>query len=300
MPNAKRLHLVRASFGLGTGRAGAEEGPESMVQAGLLRQLRHTRYAPASDVNVQTPISTERHDEPEKIKHLPEARQMIGLVAEQVSQAVRQEALPLVLGGDHTVTLGVLAGLGARYANVGLIWFDAHADLLTEASSPTGHLSGMTLASALGKTAFKLDGLTGGTLVNKANVVLIGTRELEPEERELIRSEGIACFTMHDIDRKGIENVIEEALAIAGNGTDGIHVSFDIDCLDPLEAPGVELPVPGGLTYREAHFACELLADSERVSSIDIVELNPQLDAGRRTARLAVGLAASMLGKRIL
>lgn len=282
----KQVSIIQVPFGLRAGRPGSEDGPESMLQAGLLRQIRRTEYELAGEY---------------KVRSTPEVKEMGKHVANLVSQAALHSSLPLVIGGDHSVTIGVLAGLTSHYSNLGLIYFDAHAGLSTEETSPTGHVNGMSLAVALGKARLKLSELSDNAVsIKRENVVLIGVREIEPDERDLLLSEGLTVFTMHDIDRMGIKTIIEKALQIAGNGTDGIHISLDMDCLDPLEAPGVGMPVPGGLTYREAHFACELLAESDRISSIDVVEVNPLLDESRRTARLAIGLIASLLGKRIL
>jgi len=301
MPNDKQVNIIQVPFGLGTGRPGTETGPDSLMQAGLLRQLRKTAYSISGDHKVKSPRLSAVNGNDNSSKHLPEVLEMSTHVARHVSHAVGSGAVPVVLGGDHCVTIGVLAGLTANYRNVGVIYFDAHAGLSTEETSPTGNWNGMPLAVALGKTRLQLSDIAEqATSVNKEKIVLIGVRDVEPAERELLLAEGISCFTMHEIDRMGIENVMKKALDIAGNGTDGIHVSFDADCLDPLEAPGVGMPVPGGLTYREAHFACELLAESGKITSIDMVEVNSLLDESRRTARLAVGLIASLLGKRIL
>ncbi|MFD0693139.1 arginase [Paenibacillus sp. GCM10027628] len=301
MSTNKQLSLIQVPFGLGAGRPGTEDGPESMIQAGLIRQIRKTDYELAGEYKVRCPLPSASHSSGDLVKHLPEVKEVSRMVAKQVSQAVLGGTIPLVLGGDHSITIGVLAGLSSQFSNLGVIYFDAHAGLNTEITSPTGHLNGMPLAVALGKAQLKLSEIADNTISIKSdNVVIIGVRDVEPDERELIQSEGITCFTMHDIDRMGIEKVIEKAMQIAGDGTDGIHVSFDADCLDPLEAPGVGMPVPGGLTYREAHFACELLAESGRITSIDVVEVNSLQDESRRTARLAVGLIASLLGKRIL
>ncbi|NEW04837.1 arginase [Paenibacillus sp. SYP-B3998] len=297
----KQLSLIQVPFGLGAGRPGTEEGPESIVQAGLLRQIRKTSYELVGEYKVRCPLPSSSSSSDGKVKHLPEVIDMSKLVAKQVSQAIGSGTFPLVLGGDHSVTIGVLAGVTSHLANLGVIYFDAHVGLNTEETSRTGHVNGMSLAVALGIAGLKLSDISGSeALIKKENVVVIGVRDVEPNERELIVSEGISCFTMHDIDRMGIEKVIERALAIAGEGTDGIHISFAADSLDPLEAPGVGLPLPGGLTYREAHFACELLAESHRIVSIDVVEVNSALDESRRTARLAVGLITSLLGKKII
>jgi arginase len=304
MGNEKQLTIIQVPFGLGSGRSGTELGPDSLEQAGLLRQIRKTRYELAGIHTVKCPESAMLPPNKAKDaegKHFPEVIEMSRLVVEQVSRAALQGTFPLVLGGDHSVTIGTLAGLTARFVSLGVIYFDAHVGLNTEDTSPTGNMSGMTLAVALGKSGFKLTDIPGtDALIKSENVVIIGVRDVEQSERDLVLSEGITCFTMHEIDRMGIEKVMKKALQIAGNGTDGIHLSFDVDSLDPLEAPGVSMSVPGGLTYREAHFAFELLAVSGLITSMDVVELNPDFDESRRTSRLAVGLIASLLGKRIL
>lgn len=298
----KKVKIISVPFWLGGGRLGTELGPESIIQAGLLRQIRtmDINVVDSYEVNCpERPIS--KSNPSSKVKFLPEVMEMSGLLGEQVHRAVGSGAFPLILGGDHSIAIGSLAGLTGHYKNLGVIWFDAHADLNTEETTPSGNLHGMALAVAIGKSEFKLTDIPGaGSLINKQNVVIIGARDLDPGERDLIRAEGITCFSMHDIDRMGIKVIIEKALEIAGNGTDGIHLSFDMDSLDPLEAAGVGTPVPGGLNYREAHFALELLHESQLITSMDLVEVNALLDYDRRTARLAVELISSLLGKRIL
>ncbi|SDN23898.1 arginase [Paenibacillus sp. yr247] len=297
----KKLSLIQVPFGLGAGRPGSELGPESMLQSGLIRQIRNLGLELAADHQVDCPDHKVPSSGKAKVKYISEVKEMSGLVAEQVSQAAAGQTFPLVLGGDHSVSVGVVAGLTSHFSNLGLIWFDAHGGLHTEETTSTGKMNEMSLAAILGEGGSQLADMSGiDAPIKKEHLVIIGTRELDSCERELIRSKGITCYSMHDIDRMGIQNVIEKALQIAGNGTDGIHLSFDADCLDPLEAPGVGSPVLGGLSYREAHFALELLAESGRITSMDVVEINALLDVDRRTARLAVGLIASLLGKRIL
>ncbi|WP_372661728.1 arginase [Cohnella sp.] len=296
----KKVSVINVPFGLGANRPGTEQGPESLSQVGLKRHLDRLGLEVKNDYSVICP-SKEYPAVSSGIRHLAEIKEMIGLVAERVSQSILEQTFPLVIGGDHSVTLGALAGISPHYTNLGVIWFDAHVNLHTKETNPTSSISRMTLAIALGKSKFELSDIPEtDSFMKSKNTVLIGTRELDANEKELIQSEGITCFSMHDIDRMGIQQVIEKALQIAGNGTDGIHLSFDVDSLDPFEAPGVSTQVLGGLTYREAHFALELLAESERITSMDIVEINSLLDIERRTARLAVGLISSLLGKRII
>nr|WP_028562510.1 arginase [Paenibacillus pinihumi] len=303
MMQSKKVDLIQVPFWLGCGRAGTELGPESMMQAGLGRQLKAIDgLALRSNVVIDCPApAAAAGSGSAKAKYLQEVTAMSGLLCGQVAKSVKAGAFPLVLGGDHSIAIGSLAGLTACCPNLGVIWFDAHADLNTEDTTLSGNIHGMPLAVALGRSRFKLTDIPGaGPLLKKENLVIIGARDLDPAEKEYIRSEGITCFSMHEIDRMGIQAVVKEALEVAGNGTDGIHLSFDMDCLDPLEAPGVGTPVPGGLTYREAHFALELLAETKRITSMDLVEVNPLIDYNMRTARLATQLIASTLGKRIL
>ncbi|OXM13183.1 arginase [Paenibacillus herberti] len=299
---AKKIQLIHAPFWLGGGRAGAELGPESIIEAGMKRQLKNMGLELAGETVVDVPrLAAEPAPAMAKMKYLQEVKEMASLLGEQVYRTVGAGLFPLIMGGDHSIAIGTLAGLTGHYGNLGLIWFDAHGDLNTEETTPSGNIHGMSLAAAVGRGSFTLKDIAGsGPYIRKENVVIIGARELDLGEQEYIRAEGITCFTMHEIDRMGIHAVMEQAIAIAGRGTDGVHVSFDLDCLDPLEACGVGTPVPGGLNYREAHYAMELLAETGLVTSMELVEVNPLLDQNRRTARLAVELAASLLGKRIL
>ncbi|MBN2982896.1 MULTISPECIES: arginase [Cohnella] len=296
----KKVRLIRVPFWLGGGRSGVEFGPESIMKAGLLAQLKTIGIRLVGDSEVECPRHPLQEAGEGKVKYLPEVREMSRQVSEHVSKAVSANFFPLILGGDHSISIGSLAGLTQHRRNLGVIWFDAHCDINTEETTPSGNMHGMPLAVALGKSRFKLSDIPNASLIGKEKLVIVGARDIDEGEKELIRSEGIACFTMHDIDRFGMRAVVEKAIAIACEGTDGVHVSFDMDCLDPLEAPGVGTPVPGGINYREAHFAMEMLAETGRVTSMDLVEVNAVLDYNRRTSRLGVELIASLLGKRIL
>jgi len=298
----KKISVIQVPFGLGSSRNGTELGPESMKATGLFRQIRQLGYEVVAEPTVAPGASPQAGDaEKSGVKHLAAVRDMARRVAGHVSEAIGAGSFPLVVGGDRSVAIGALAGVTARSANAGAIFFNAFGDLNDESSLPSGFANGMAIAVALGQAGFKLTDVDAGArFLNKDNIVLIGLRHLEPREKDVIRTLGIRYFTMYDIDKIGIERVVEQAVEIAGAGTDGIHVSFAADCLDPLEAPGVSSPIPGGLSYREAHFACELLAETGRVRSMDVTEVNAALDENRRTARLAVGLVASTLGKRIM
>ncbi|MGV2963265.1 arginase [Paenibacillus sp. AGC30] len=297
----RNIAIIKVPFGLGGARGGAELGPDELITAGLKREIASLGLVLSKEVRVDCPSEPAAPTERNRVKYLNEVRQVSENVFNEVSVAVEEGVFPLVLGGDHSVAIGTFAGLTAHYSNLGVIWFDAHADLNTEERSLSGNMHGMSVAASLGHTAYNLSHIAGaGAFIDPSNLVYIGLRDLDEYEKEQIKGLGIQAFTMHDIDRMGIQQVTEQAIAIAGEGTDGIHVSFDMDCLDPREAPGVGTPVPGGLNYREAHYALELLASTNQVTSMELVEVNPLLDHNRHTARLGVELIASLLGKRIL
>jgi len=213
--------------------------------------------------------------------------------------------LPLVLGGDHSVAVGTISGMSRHFAKrhqrLGVIWIDAHADMNTPSSSPSGNVHGMPLACLLGRGPKALTHLYDyAPKVDPANVALIGLRDVDLSEKSIVRRSGVRPFTMRDIDERGLRTVMEEAIHIASDGTEGIHVSLDMDAIDPAQAPGVGTPVRGGMTYREAHLAMEILSDTRRMVSMEVVEVNPVIDEANRTAQLAVELVMSALGKRIL
>ncbi len=225
-------------------------------------------------------------------------------VCETLAAAVERHSgpgdFPLVIGGDHSLTLGSVAGAVKARGSVGVIWIDAHADFNTDQTTPSGNIHGMPLAALIGRGHERLVGLGGfGPKVAPVNIAIVGSRDLDPDERALLRQAQVHVFTMKDIDRIGLPAAITRALEIATTETGGVHVSFDMDAVDPSEAPGVGTPVPGGITYREAHLAMELIADSGKMTSLDITEVNPILDHANRTARLAVEFILSALGKSI-
>ncbi len=299
--NARVVSIIGAPLDLGQGRRGVDMGPSAIRYAGLAERVAEAGCATIDRGNVATPVLESLDVGDARARFLPDILEVCGALAAVVEQTVRDDGFPLVLGGDHSIGLGTLAGLaGAAGRPGGVLWIDAHADLNTPETSPTGNVHGMPLAAALGLAgpAFTHPRLTLPAL-DPTRVVLLGTRSIDPAERELIRSSGIRAITMSEIDRIGIERAMREALArVAGPGF--VHVSLDLDALDPELAPGVGTPVPGGLTYREAHLACELAAESGVVGSLEIVESNPILDSENRTAATAVELAASALGVTIL
>lgn len=314
----EKVSVIRVPFGLGGAVPGAEHGPSSMVAAGLLDELKKlcphgvtsdelrlqpstgrmgTSEAPNESTNSKAP---QLHED-STIKNERQVRDMCERTADRVGRAAIYGTFPIVLGGDHSVAVGTLAGMSRIYDRLGVIWIDAHGDLNTEDTSPTANAHGMVLAIAAGLASFKQTDI-GQTrrLIRKRNIVLVGSRDLDDGEKRFIRAHGIHCFTMADIDRLGIAEVMNRALILAGRDSDGIHVSLDMDALDPLEAPGVGTPVPGGLTFREARLALEQLSASREISSLDVVEVNPARDTDGTTSKLAVELVAAFMGKRLL
>jgi arginase len=294
----KSVTVVGIPMDLGQSRRGVDMGPSATRYAGLDGQLRRLGYTTENLGNLHIP---DRDTLPAEggMAYLAAAAEACGRVYEVSRAAVARASFPLFLGGDHSLAVGTVGGVTEREPT-GVLWIDAHADMNTPATSPSGNLHGMPLAALLG---FGVDELVNvgrrGAKLDPGDVVLIGLRSIDPGERELIRRTGIGVYTMRELDERGVSVVVREALVRLAH-RNRLHVSLDMDVLDPAEAPGVGTPVPGGLTYREAHLLMELVAESERVASAEVVEINPILDFGNRTARLACGLISSLLGKSIL
>ncbi len=298
---ADRIVIIGAALDLGSGRRGVDMGPSAIRYAGLEERLGSLRFACADRGNVATAVAEASDEGDETARFLPQIHATCERIAQQVGEAVGEGAIPLVLGGDHSIALGTLGGLAAAAGGPGAaIWIDAHGDLNTPTTSPSGNVHGMPLAAALGRCdpRFESDAWPLPAL-DPTRMTLIGVRSLDPGERALIGELGIAVHTMSELDRRGIESVVAAALERA-EGAAFVHVSLDMDALDPDVAPGVGTPVRGGLSYREAHLAMELIADSGLMGSFEIVEVNPILDRENATAALAVELAASAFGARIL
>jgi arginase len=299
--DVKEIHIIGVPSDYGQGRRGVDMGPSAIRYAGLkekLEQLGHS-VIDLGDVPVPTP-ETRRIDD-QKLKYLPEVVSICEALCHQVRGVVAAGHTPVVLGGDHSIAIGSLAGVAAAGKQFGLIWFDAHGDMNTHETTPSGNIHGMPLAASLGLGHEALTRIGGPSPKVRADkVVLVGARSIDREEAELIRQSGITVFTMAEIDRLGMDAVMQKAIEIAGKDTDGIHLSLDLDALDPTFAPGVGTPVNGGVTYREGHLAMELLAESGRLLSVDVVEVNPILDHRNQTGRMAVELVESLFGKRVL
>lgn len=292
--------IVGAPVDLGADRRGVDMGPSAIRYAGLEIGLRESGHRVQDFGNVPMPVAETEESSPSHMKYLGPIMAMAERLAVLTRERVSDGWFPLVLGGDHSVSLGSVAGTTA-HRSVGVIWIDAHGDFNTSESSPSGNIHGMVLAALAGQGDTRLrDVGRPGAKVACSNIVLVGVRSLDTEERALLHACDVKVFTMHDVDRMGLSAVIAEAADIAGAGVDGIHLSLDLDVVDPSQAPGVGTPVLGGLTFRETHLAMELLAETKRLISMDVVEVNPILDSHNETARLAVEFTLSALGKRIL
>lgn len=296
----REVAIIGAALDLGQGRRGVDMGPSALRYAGLEDRLASLGYVVHDEGNVETVVQEAVVLRDEHVRFLPEIRETCERIAARVAAAADRDALPLVLGGDHSVALGTLGGLASVHGPGGVLWIDAHADVNTPESSPTGNVHGMPLAAALGLAGagFESDAWPLPA-VDPKRVALVGVRALDPGERSLLRDAGVRVFTMSEIDRVGVERAIRESLDLVA-GAKFVHVSLDVDVLDPDVAPGVGTPVRGGLTYREAHLAMELVAESGLVGSLEVVEVNPILDSENTTAETAVELVASALGKRII
>ncbi|HEY7077521.1 MAG TPA: arginase [Solirubrobacteraceae bacterium] len=295
-----RAAIIGAPLDLGAGRRGVDMGPSAIRYAGLAERLTALGVECTDRGNVATPVAEATAEADPRARFLPAIRATCEHVAELVGAALDDGCVPIVLGGDHSIGLGTLGGLAARHGPGAVLWFDAHGDLNTPATTPSGNVHGMPLAAALGRGGPGFESAAWPLpAVEPQRVAVIGARELDPGERALIRELGLAVHTMSELDRRGIESVVSGALERA-EGAAFVHVSLDMDGLDPSVAPGVGTAVSGGLTYREAHLAMELVAESGLLGSFEIVEVNPILDRQNATARLAVELATSAFGARTL
>lgn len=296
--------IIGAPIDYGANRRGVDMGPSAIRYGGLATKLEGAGVSVVDDGDVPAPRAEERDPEAEmptegRAKFLRETKAVCTSLADRVAETLSSGELPLVLGGDHSIAIGSVTG-SARNADIGAVWFDAHGDFNTPATSPSGNVHGMPLAALLGIGDFAGVEWANAAGLREENVAIVGLRSLDSAERTAIRDSEVTAFTMSDIDEEGITAVVEEALDVATGGTDGIHVSLDLDWLDPREAPGVGTPVRGGVTYREAHSALETVAETDSLRSLELVEVNPILDEQNETASLATELAASALGQRIL
>lgn len=312
MSTNKTIHVIGVPMDHGAGRRGVGMGPAAMRIAGLHGRLRQLGYEVHDLGDLSIPAPETKPQGEANAKYLPLITATCTELAEHIPDMFDDGGLPLVLGGDHSIAIGTLSGLALEQhrrlgttatgpARVGVIWFDAHGDINRPETSPSGNIHGMPVSCLLGQGPAALTDIGyPGPKLDPACFCQIGLRDIDAVERRLLRESGIHTFTMADIDRRGMAAVVDEALRLTLDGTDMLHCSFDIDAVDPMVAPGTGTPKLGGLTYREAHLALEIIAETGRLSSMEMVEVNPTLDDANKTAELAVELIASALGSLIL
>src|SRR5512146_518335 len=301
----RQIRVLGVPLDLGASRRGVDMGPSAMRVAGLERRLEALGHQVTDGGNIRVEIAETQVSGGGNAHYLAEITETCIRVAAAVHEALQEGFTPLLLGGDHSLAAGSVSGVADFYRQrgqkIGLVWIDAHSDINTPQTSPSGNVHGMPLAAIMGLGPSELGNIYDfSPKVRPDNCVLVGVRDIDSIERENIRRAGIEVFTMRDIDERGMRTVMEEALRVAGRGTAGYHVSLDMDWIDPEDAPGVGTPVRGGATYREAHLAMEIIADHGRMLGFEIVEVNPVIDERNRTAELAVELAQSAFGKKIL
>jgi len=280
-------------------------GPSALRVAGLQARIKHLGHTVEDIGNLEVKQPEEMRVGEKRAKYLQEIAETCADISKNVQKSLEEGFLPLILGGDHSIAAGVAAGVASHFRKdkkqIGYIWLDAHGDMNTPESSPSGNVHGMPLAAIMGYGADELVNLGGfKPKAEPANIVIVGARDLDAQERKIVKKSGIHVFTMRDIDERGMREVMADALKYATDDTDGVAVSLDMDFVDPTDAPGVGTPVRGGATYREAHLAMEMIADSETMASLDVVEINPVIDEHNRTALLGVELVLSGLGQKIL
>ncbi len=300
-----KIRILGVPLDLGQERRGVDMGPSAVRAAGLNSVLKSLGHQVEDAGNIHVKLPEEQHFGDRRAKYLNEIAETSQEVAHRVYQALEAGYFPVSLGGDHSVAIGTQGGAAKffhdRNQALGCLWIDAHADMNTPETSPSGNVHGMPFAATLGHGPEALTRIFGLTPKMQAkNCVLIGTRDLDSRERRLVRESGVHVFTMREIDEQGMRAVMEKSLALVTAGAAGFVVSFDMDVVDPDEAPGVGTPVRGGITFREAHLAMEMVADSKKMVAFELVEINPIIDVMNKTAILGVGLVASALGKKIL
>jgi arginase len=301
----QKIRIIGVPMDLGASRRGVDMGPSALRVAGLQARIKQLGHSVEDIGNLEVKQAEEMQVGEKRAKYLQEISETCQDISKSVEKSLEEGFLPLVLGGDHSIAAGVAAGVSAHFRKekkqIGYLWLDAHGDMNTPESSPSGNIHGMPLATIMGYGAPELVELEGfKPKAEPRNIAIVGARELDAQERKIVKKSGVHVFTMRDIDERGMREVMSEALKYAMDDTEGVAVSLDMDFVDPSDAPGVGTPVRGGVTYREAHLAMEMIADSEAMASFEIVEINPVIDEHNRTALLGVELLLSALGKKIL
>ena len=292
--------IIGVPLDLGSGRRGVDMGPSAIRYANLNSELAAMGLRVEDAGNLRVPIAESTRPKDQQAKYEPEIFKVCEELSRSVQDAARKGYVPVVLGGDHSIAMGSIVGSAAVHKPLGLLWFDAHGDFNTPATSPTGNVHGMPLASVMGYGSKRFVDFCRSAHIKPAHCALIGIRDVDREEKRLIKESGVQTFSMETVDRIGLGAVMERALAAVTEGTAGFHLSFDIDVMDPSAAPGVGTPALGGISYRESLMALEMAAETHLMRSMDMVEVNPIMDIRNQTAISAVHLIASALGKRII
>lgn len=296
----KKISIIGVPSDYGQHRRGVDMGPSAMRYAGVIERLEQLGFEVQDEGDIV--VKRETYSRDKKLLNLKEVVKVSIQLANKVQDVMGRGRFPLVLGGDHSIAIGTVAGLREQYKNLGVIWFDAHADMNTPETTPSGNIHGMPLAICLGLGDDRLINIVSNAAkVKPENIIIIGARSVDPGEKELIKKLGIKVYTMHEIDRLGMTKVMEDTIDyIKKQQVDGVHLSLDLDGIDPLYTPGVGTPVPGGITYRESHLAMEMLEEAGFITSAEFVEVNPILDERNKTADVAVALMGSLLGEKLV
>ncbi|WP_050613684.1 arginase [Bacillus testis] len=297
----KHISIIGVPMDLGQNRRGVDMGPSAIRYAGIVEKLEALQYTveDLGDIAI-FPVADEKEGQ-EKIKNVTTVKAVSWDIARKVDETVENGSFPLLFGGDHSIAMGSIAGIAKHYKNLGVIWYDAHGDLNTMETSPSGNAHGMPLAANLGLGHHDLTHILDySPKVKPENIVIIGARSLDEGEKQLIKEKNIKVYTMHEIDRMGMTKVMSETIGYLKETCDGVHLSLDLDGLDPSDAPGVGTPVMGGISYRESHLALEMLAEADIITSAEFVEVNPILDERNKTAITAVELMGSLFGQTLL
>ncbi|HSI65861.1 MAG TPA: arginase [Planococcus sp. (in: firmicutes)] len=301
--NKMNISIIGVPMDHGQNRRGVDMGPSAIRYAGVVNRIENLGHSVKDEGDIQIGHADGSVDENTNLRNLKAITDATEALGEKVHEVAEAGNFPLVLGGDHSIAIGTLAGISERHDNLGVIWYDAHADMNTSDTSPSGNIHGMPLAASFGHGHEKLTNIRGySPKVKPENIVIIGARSVDPGERELIKERGIKVYSMHEIDKMGMNAVIEDSIRYLKEErkTDAVHLSLDLDGIDPMYTPGVGTPVPGGISYRESHLAMEMLFDAGLITSAEFVEVNPILDEKNRTADVAVALIGSLFGEKLL